>query len=200
MMTDAQAKAVLRTWANRTKIWPPPTGLGYWLRARPGTLGVAVTCPSLRSPGARLFTTQPDGLWLFLGHTEYADAFCVEVCNSIQNLNDKRSRYMPSSHSLLAAIPLQWLDEVIAVQRGGMRARWEASRCFQVRPPALLLPVRHLRVLYALPPNHYTNWKANHTPTGYEYFCRQNSLNTFNSPPTRRFLRQMSIASHFRTR
>lgn len=197
-MTDAQGKTILRSWSPRTRIWPPPSGNGWWLRARPN--GPGQVGPQLRAPGADLFSTQPDGLYLFLGHAEYADAVCIEVCSSITNLNDKRSRYVPSSHSLLVEIPRRWLRQDFGLQRGGVAPAWRASRAFAAEPQAdVVRPIRHLRVLYCLPDAQYDDWKANHTPTGYEFFCHDGSLDTFNSPPMRVFLRQMSIASQFRT-
>jgi hypothetical protein len=198
-VTDAQGKAILRTWSARTRLWPPPSGTGWWLRARPN--GPGQVGAQLRAPGADLFRIQPDGLYLFLGHAEYADAVCIEVCSSIPNLSDKRSRYFPASHSLLVVIPRRWLRQDFPLQNGGVAPAWRASGAFTEEPLTdLVRPVRHLRVLYCLPDAHYERWRRNHPPTGYEYFCRDGSLNTFASPPTRRFLRQMSIASHFRTR
>ncbi len=198
-MTDAQAKAILRVWPNRTKkVWAPPAGQGYWLRGRPSA--GAVSAPKLHAPGAQLFHTQPDGLYLYL-HEHYADAICIEVCNTIQNLNDKRSRYIPASHSLLVTAPLRWLLEAIGTQHGGQAPRWNAARTFPRRPRQdVTLPVRHLRVLYALPPHHYSAWKANNIPAGYEYFCRQSSLKTYNSQVMQKFLRQMSVTAQFLTR
>jgi len=147
-----------------------------------------------------MFRTQPDGLYIFLGHSEYADAVAIEVSATFANLNDKRSRYMPSSHSLLVEIPRRWLRKQIPLQRGGLSPIWRASGAFISEPDKnIVRPIRHLRVIYCLPPYLYDSWKANHTPTGYEYFCRDGSLNTFNSRPMRAFLRQMSIATHFRT-
>ena len=197
-MTDAEGKAILRTWSARTRIWPPPDGTGWWLRARPNAQGM--TGAMLRAPGANLFSTQPDGLYLYLGHEEYADVVCIEICSSMSNLNDKRSRYMPSSHSILVEIPLAWLNHAVVLPYGGTVPARRASNALQAAPAQRLIrPVRHLRVLYCIPNDKYDDWKANHPPTGYEYFCRDGSLATFNSRPTRAFLRQMSIASHFRT-
>jgi len=197
-MKDSEGKQIMRTWPTRTRTWPLPSGNGWWLRARPN--GPGRVGPKLRAPGASLFTTQPDGLYLFLGHEEYADAVCIEVCNSMTNLNDKRSRYFPSSHSLLVEIPRRWLRQRTDLQNNGSAPMWRASGAFVDEPTTeLLRPIRHLRVLYCLRDDHYEDWRANHPPTGYEYFCRDSSFDTFNSQDTQRFLRQMSIASHFRT-
>jgi hypothetical protein len=198
-MTVTEANAVLSTWPARTrKLWRPPNGKGFWLRARPTVANVAG--PSLRVPGAHLFTTQPDGMWLYIAPNEYADTVCIEVSNNRQNFADKRSRYSPSYHSLLADVPLPWLNQLISLQHGGTKPRWEACAMFQTAPQAdIVLPVRLLRVLYVLPDNLYASWKANHPPTGYEFYCRDSSLAGYNSQAMQVFLRQMSFASHFRT-
>lgn len=196
-LSDSEAKTILRKWPDRTKsLWPTSSVGGYWLRALPKD-GTA-TCPHLQSPGATLFTTQPDGLYLFLSETSFADAVAVEVCGTIQNLNDKRSRYMPSSHSIVAVCPLAWLTEDVSLQKGGKKQRWAACKTISNTPQAdVTFPIRHLRVMYALPNADFDNWCKNHTPTGYEYFCKHSSLDSFTSQPMQRFLSQMSAHSHF---
>ena len=196
-LTDAEAKTILRHWPERTKsLWPTPSVGGFWLRALPKN-GL-VTCPHLQSPGATLFTTQPDGLYLFLSEDVYADAVSVEVCGTIQYLNDKRSRYMPSSHSIVAVCPHGWLIEQISTQKGGKSARWAACKSISKAPQTdLSFPLRHLRVLYVLANADFDGWCKNHTPTGYEFFCKHSSLDSFTSQPMQRFLSQMSMYSHF---
>lgn len=196
-LNDAEAKAILRTWPRRTKkLWPTQDGKGFWLRALPTEHNAA--CPTIQSPGVRQYTTQPDGLYLYLFRNEYADAVAIESCGTIQNLNDKRSRYMPATHSIVVTCPLAWLNGQIAVQRGGHAARWDASKSILVQPPNdLVFPIRHLRVLYALPNTRFDEWTPHHVPSGYEYFCKHSSLDTYNSRPMQQFLKQMSLYSHF---
>src|SRR5207247_5416765 len=106
----------------------------------------------LNSRGAALFSTQPDGMWIYLGERNFADAECIEVCGSVQNLNDKRSRYMPASHSLVLAVSQKWLKEEIPVQSGGSQPRWRACRTIKTAPQQdLEVPIRFLRVLFAIP-------------------------------------------------
>lgn len=198
-LSDSEAKKVLLKWPTRTKLWPPPEGHGFWLQGQPKD----GSCPGprLASPGANLFHTQPDGLWVHFKNAESSDVVAVEVCGTIQNLNDKRSRYIPASHSLVLRCTSAWLAEEISVQKGGKRRRWRASGSFHTQPSEdLSIPVRHLRVLYAIPNSLYQQWCREHTPTGYEFFCPHSSLATYNSPAMQRFLRQMSSASQFRVR
>ncbi len=196
-LTDGEAKAILLKWPGRTNShWPSPTGAGFWVRAQPRS-GKAPG-PILHAPGAELFTTQPDGLWAFCSGQNYCDVVAIEVCGTPQNLNDKRSRYFPSSHSLVATFSLKWMEEVTKIQGGGERKRWEAMGTFSVAPVTdIQVPVRHLRVLYALPNLEYNKWARNHTPTGYEYFIPHSSLDTYNSQKMQRFLAQMSISNQF---
>lgn len=200
-LSDGEGKDILRSWPSRTnKLWRPPKGRGFWIRALPKT--EPATCPSIHSPGANLFKTQPDGLWVYI-HTEssnYADVVCVEVCGTAQNLNDKRSRYIPASHALVLTCPLLWLLEDMRLPNGGHRPRWKASATFTHKPTADLdFPIRHMRILYALPNALYRDWKGNHTPTGYEYYCRHGSLDSYQSQYMQHFLRRMAFESHYMT-
>lgn len=194
-LSDKMAKKILRKWPTRTKVWTP-TLAGWWLRAQPVEVGA--TGPRFRAPGAILFKTQPDGLWLYLRPEErYADAVVVEVCQSVQNLNDKRSRYMPATHSLVVECPRRWLVAEISVQRGGLQPRWRAARTFESQPTErLIVPVRFLRVLYALPNAVYRKWMPGHVPAGYEYFMPHSSLDSYPSPAMQRFLRRLTLSSH----
>jgi hypothetical protein len=196
-LSDAQAKQILLGWPSRTKsVWPAPRGKGFWVRAQP--VPAKITGPKISSPGAQLFKTQPDGLWVHFAETEYCDVVVIEVCGTIQNLNDKRSRYIPASHSIVLTCPLVWLEEEVSVQRGGKAPRWKATATITQKPTSgLTVPIRHLRVLYALPNAVYSSWCSNHTPSGYEFFCPHSSLDSYNSPKMQRFLKQMSIGSQF---
>lgn len=69
-----------------------------------------------------------------------------------------------------------------------------------IRKEDLSIPIRHLRVLFAIPNETYQTWRREHSPTGYEYFCPHSSLATYNSQAMRVFLRQMSSAAQFRAK
>jgi len=197
-LTDRAAKNILLEWPTRTsRLWPPPGHKGFWLRGQPSDGRAPGPC--LSAPGAKLFHTQPDGLWVHFQKRTSCDVVVVESCGSIQNLNDKRSRYIPASHSLVLAGTAAWLLEKIAVRGRGTIARWEALGSYSTKVPKadFTVPVRHLRVLYALPNDLYHKWCANHTPTGYEFFCPHSSLDSYNSQKMQRFLRQLSSASQY---
>jgi hypothetical protein len=94
---------------------------------------------------------------------------------------------------------LTWLVKGRGINsEGASSPRWKASVSFGAVPTAdISVPVRHLRVLYALPNPVYHSWVREHTPTGYEFFCPHSSLDSYNNQNMQRFLRQMSIASQF---
>ena len=197
-LNDKQAKKILMKWPTRPS-WPQPSGKGSWVQGQPKQ-GNA-TGPRLSSPGAKLYTTQPDGLWVYFQGRDSCDVVVVEVCGSVQNMNDKRVRYIPASHSVILRCASDWLIEEITIVGGGRIKRWEAAGTFGKRPRRDLdIPVRYLRVLYALPNDIYRTWGTNHVPTGYEFFCPHSALNSYTSQKMQRFLRQMSLASHFYTK
>jgi hypothetical protein len=137
-------------------------------------------------------------MWLHFRNRDTCDVVAIEVCGSSQNLNDKRSRYIPASHSIVITCSLQWLREHISTRAGGTAPRWQASACFDAEPDHdIAVPVRHLRVLYALPDRLYHQWCTEHVPTGYEYFCPHSSLDSYNGQKMQRFLKQMSISGQF---
>jgi hypothetical protein len=99
----------------------------------------------------------PDGLWLCFGGTErdpYVDIFVIEACGCNQNLLDKRSRFAPSMHSLLAVCPLEWLNDPVSPHNGMLR--WRYTGLLRNEPTGpLTLPVRDIRVMYALRQRQY---------------------------------------------
>ena len=202
-LSDAEAKTILLSWPTRSAdLWSPPGGIGFWLQGQPR--GGTQPGPKLSAPGATMFRTQPDGMWVYFHDWRSCDAVVVEVCGTVQNLNDKRSRYIPASHSIVLTCSPDWLREEIGVKGRGRIARWKA--CGTLKRPGkgrtldYVAAVRHLRVLYALPNVVYDNWCSEHVPTGYEFYCPHSSLDSYNSQKMQTFLRQLSIASQFYTK
>ena len=135
MLGDREGKDILLGWPTRTKkLWAVPGGRGFWLQAQPKPQGDRARTPTISVPGAKLFKTQPDGMWAYLKHPEFADVVVVEISGSVQNLNDKRSRYAANVRSMILECPLSWLQETVALQRGGLAPRWEACRTISQAP------------------------------------------------------------------
>lgn len=184
-LSDGEAKAILLKWPQRTAaLWERPDDRGYWLRCQPGD-GNA-TGPRLSAAGTSIYQVQPDGLWAYFSGLETCDVVAVECCGTIQNLNDKRVRYVPTLQAVGLSCKAAWFRSTIQVHGGGQRTRWEATDTIGNEPEAdTRIPVRSLRVLYALPNQVYFDWTREHVPTGYEYFCPHSALDSYNSQKCR---------------
>ncbi len=188
----------------RLKKWPQhPPGLDIqrrmrrsWLRGRP-TEGTGACNPFLKLPGSTHLRTLPDGLWLNFGGDSvepFVDIFAVEACGSLQNLLDKRSRFAPSIHSLLAVCPLAWL--LAPVAPGLDQPRWRATGVLAAPPVApLVLPVRDIRVMYGLKTRHYEGFLESGLPQAHEYFVPMETLTAENGDRDPRLLALLARAS-----
>jgi hypothetical protein len=170
---------------ERLRTWPqcPPglqtrgRGNRSWLRGRPSEdLG---TChPFLKLPGSTRLRTLPDGLWLNFGGTPvdpYVDIFAIEACGSLQNLLDKRSRFAPSTHSLLAVCPVPWL--LAPITPDDPTPRWRATGVIRHEPILpFTVPVRDIRVMYGLKRHHYSGFARHQVPHAHEYFVPMDAL------------------------
>jgi hypothetical protein len=142
-----------------------------WVRARPAERDTGVG-PYLKLPGSHRLRTLPDGLWLNFGGTPgeaFVDIFAVEACGTLANLLDKRSRFAPSTSSLVAVCPVPWL--LAPFQPGDETPRWKATGVIRRQPSAaLIVPVRDLRVMYGLKSRHFDGFVRHHVPHPHEYF------------------------------
>ena len=197
-LSDAEGKDILRKWPTRGKrLWGTPPSGGWWLQAQPKPNAGAVAGPTINNVGATTNRIQPDGLWAYL-EPNFADVVCVEVCGSAQNLNDKRSRYGLFQQALMLTCPLPWLGENIRVRGGGQWPRWRATGTIASAPAVeMVLPVRFLRVLYAVPNAIYKEWKTNNIPGPHEFFCPHSSFGSYTGQKMQKFLRRMSPGVHF---
>jgi hypothetical protein len=194
--SDSQGKDILRAWPERSKkLWSVPDGNARWIRARPKQTSTDPTCPDLRSVGSSAIKTVPDGMWM-LPTQAYADAMVVEICTSIQNLADKRSRYSPQLHALTVRLPRRWLLD--GFSSSSARLRWGA---FMSEAPTadLILPIRHLRVLLFVDDYSYTRVRNAITPAAHEFFARHSSLKSYTAQPMQQLLRRMNADQHWYT-
>ena len=200
---DALVRARLRGWPNH------PPGLedvemgarGAWLRARPGDRS-DFSDPFLKHPGSNRLRTVPDGLWLYFGGNEkdpYVDVFAIEACRSFTNLLDKRSRFAPSMHSLLAVCPVPWLLETVTTSHA--MPRWRYTGLLRSEPISpMVLPVRDIRVMYALRPRHYEGFAASQIPHAHEYFAPVSAIlgpGGWQHPMLRSFIARTSNRANF---
>lgn len=199
---DELVRRSLRQWPQH----PPGTPSnakqpGIWLRARPGDPRTA-NQPFLKLPGSNRLRTLPDGLWLHFSPDPadpYADILCIEACSSLQNLLDKRSRFAPSTTSLLAVCPVPWL--MSPCQPNDATPRWRLIRLLRAEPvDALVLPVRDVRVLYGLKSRQYDGFARTQMPQAHEYFCPMEALTAERgdeNPAMRALLARASAAANF---
>lgn len=197
---DAQVRARLRAWPQR----PPGLASGErqrWLRARPSD-SPGFCHPYLKLPGSRTLRTLPDGLWIHVGGTgaePFADIFAIEACATLSNLLDKRSRFAPSTHALVVVCPMHWM--LAPVSASNPTPRWRATGVIRDAPQQqVVLPVRDVRVLYALKPRHYRNFAAGRVPQGHEYFMPMDALvaeGSADDPAVRALLGRASAAANF---
>lgn len=194
---------------DRLSGWPHlPPGLEDagcsrqgWVRGRPNGKSASYQ-PFLKLPGSRQGRTLPDGLWLcFAGTPEeiFVDIFAVEACGSLANLLDKRSRFAPSTHSLMAVCPVPWL--LAPISADDPTPRWVATGVLRAAPALqLVVPVRDLRVLYGLKRRHYAGFVGSQVPHPHEYFVPMDALtdeHSANNPALRRLVARASAASNF---
>jgi hypothetical protein len=203
MSLDALVRARLRAWPQR----PPGLGSngsehGTWLRGRPAD--EYNHNPFLKLPGSDNFRTLPDGLWLNFGGSPaepFVDILAVEACGSLPNLLDKRSRFAPSTHSLMAVCPVPWL--LAPVMEDDPTPRWQAIGMIrQVPLLPFIVPVRDIRVLYGLKQRHYLGFASSQVPHPHEYFVPMESLTAAEGdkdPALVALLARASVTANFLT-
>jgi hypothetical protein len=175
---DNLVRARLKQWPQRPPGIAPSKGRrDGWLRGRPGE-SCGSHFPFLKLPGSTRLRTLPDGLWLNFAGTPaepFVDIFAIEACCSLTNLLDKRSRFAPSTHSLLAVCPVPWL--MSPVMQGDPTPRWQVTGIFESAPLRdLVLPVRDIKVMYALKHRHYHGFAQHQVPHAHEYFVPMDAL------------------------
>ena len=200
-MTDL--RSIDATVRIRLKQWPhQPPGLAAkgaaWLRGRPDDVQQCF----LKLPGSERLRTLPDGLWLNFGGTiaePYADLFAIEACSSMSNLLDKRSRFAPSTQSLVAVCPLSWL--LAPVTPDSTLLRWQATGVIAATPTAaFILPIRDLRVMYGLKPRHYQRFVEHQVPHAHEFFVPMEALTAKNGdkdPTMQALVARASVRANF---
>jgi hypothetical protein len=201
---DALVRERLRHWPQRPPgITVDENGNDGWLRGRPGSIS-RMCHPFLKLPGSDRLRTLPDGLWLRFGGTvvePFVDIFAIEACASLQNLLDKRSRFAPSTHSMLAVCPVAWL--LAPVTETDPTPRWRACGVLRHRPTEpVSLPVRDMRVLYGLRSKHYEGFAQTQVPHPHEYFAPMEALTAWDGhekPEMRELVARASASANFMT-
>ena len=201
---DALVRARLRHWPQRPPGLPATTPQPqYWLRGRPSE--ISGSChPFLTLPGSQRLRTLPDGLWLNFGGTPqepFVDIFAIEACGTLPNMLDKRARFAPSTNSLLAVCPTPWL--LGPTSKTDPTPRWRSTGVLRAEPVTpLILPVRDIRVVFALKARHYDGLQASHVPHAHEYFVPMEKLlarDAPDDPDLQALVARASASAHFLT-
>jgi hypothetical protein len=185
------ANTILKSWPTRTQKFTGTVRPGYWVKVRPSRSG-----PQLRQAGCLALKTQPDGAYAYVGDAgAWVDLIAIEVCGTVQNLHDKRSRYMATTSARLLQFKDLWLASKLPKTKG---RGWESFGTLLHNPGAIAIPVRFLRVLYVIPDSILEIWSQNHIPGGHEYFIKDSSFpNFWPSPLGQQFLGQLVMENHF---
>jgi hypothetical protein len=199
---DRKVRSQLRKWPQRPPgVAPNMKQPGTWLRARPGDAD-GQAHPFLKLPGTNRLRTLPDGLWLHFSPSAidpYVDILCIEACSSLQNLLDKRSRFAPSTSSLLAVCPVDWL--LSPVQANDPTPRWRLIRMLKEEPTQpLTLPVRDIRVVFGLKSRHYEGFVRSQVAHPHEFFCPMEALTAeggYEDPDMRALMSRASASANF---
>lgn len=156
----------------------------------------------LKLPGSERLRTLPDGLWLNFGGTPaepYADIFAIEACATLPNLLDKRSRFAPSTQSMMAVCPLAWL--LSPAIPGDDLPRWRATGVITETPTAsLILPVRDMRVMYGLKSRHFDGFVEHQVAHPHEFFVPMEALIAVDGaqdPDMQAFIARASVKANF---
>ena len=199
---DQLVRVQLKKWPQRPPgVVASPKQPGTWLRGRPGDPSIAAH-PFLKLPGSNRLRTLPDGLWLHFSTSPidpYVDILCIEACSSLQNLLDKRSRFAPSTSSLMAFCPVPWL--LAPLQPHDPTPRWQLIRMLKTEPTqALILPVRDIRVVFGLKSRHYDGFARSQVAQAHEFFCPMEALTAehgHEDPDMRALMSRATAASNF---
>jgi len=174
---------------------------GTWLRGRPGDAAITAH-PFLKLTGSSRLRTLPDGMWLHFTPSavdSYVDILCIEACSSLQTLLDKRTRFAPSTCSLLAVCPLPWL--LAPVQAVGPMPRWRLIPMLKDEPiQPLTLPVRNIRVVFGLTSRHYEGFARSQVAHPHEFFCPMEALTAdagYDDPDMRAMMSRASASANF---
>lgn len=190
-------------WPVQTRLWSLP-GEPRWIRARPAPPGFPRGLPTVRIAGS-CQNTQPDGLYLRFGAqpnphgegyidpfaTGFVDMIAIEVCLPAAISDGNRSMYCPSTYSRTVYVPANWLRQNIPVQGGRQVPIWRVTGIFEDEPACdLHLPVRHLRVLYAIMDDLWQRVCC-YALNAHEFLFRHTQLGQYNAPLIQVFLKLM---------
>jgi hypothetical protein len=199
---DILVKSRLKRWGQRPPGIRPRRGRESWLRGRPSEDETSISSPFLKIAGSSRLRTLPDGLWLNFGGSfaePFVDILAIEACGTIQNLLDKRSRFAPSTHSMMCSCPILWL--LAPMPATDPMPRWRITGVILHEPfNDVVMPVREMRVLYGLKGHHYKGFARHQLPHAHEFFVPMETLTEEHSednPALRALIARASVSANF---
>ena len=194
MKTDQDVRCWLQKWPQLTNEFGDNR---FWLRSRPKPEKNHPqhnhTHPQLLTAGVpNSGKKQPDGLYVAASLNQanpYADVISIESCGDETNYLSKKAFYAPSNIGKVIRLDHDWLAaQVNAPKHGPKKPRWEwldGATYYEEIPSRLILPIRRLRVVYALPPewagkDAYSVVQQNMLANGVEFYLRISQLKSSN--------------------
>jgi hypothetical protein len=185
------------------KYWPRLTLLfslnnQIWLQCRPKRAEFKlITFPHLHTAGSGDFWIDPDCFYVRVsgtGLSRCCDVICAEVCNALQNFQQKRGRYLGTEAALFVNLPKNWLEAAVEVNKKYREYIYGGPK---VATLDRHIPVRTLRVMYFLDPTYFKGRLGSIDPRPWEYFLPNTSIRSLNSKSMRTFVRAISPDAQF---
>ncbi len=100
---------------------------------------------------------------------------------------------------MMAVCPVPWL--MAPISPDDPTPRWRCTGLMRGEPiQPLIVPVRDIRVMYALKPTHYRGFAANQLPHAHEYFVPMDVLvaeDATSNPAIRALVSRASASANF---
>ena len=119
------------------------------------------------------------------------------LCRGVQFVD--RSRFAPSTHSLLAVCPVPWLLSPVA--KNDPTPRWQVTGVCESEPVRdLVMPVRDVKVMYALKSHHYQGFAKHQIAHAHEYFVPMDAITAedcHENPAIRALVARSAVSANF---
>lgn len=201
MILDRDAKDIFLDathWPRTTKVFSLNEEI--WLQCRPKRAEQAfapITFPHLHTAGSEDFWIDPDCFYVRVsgkGRSRSCDVICAEVCNALQNFQQKRGRYLGTEAALFVNLPQKWLEMAVEVTKKYREYIYEGKRAASSDRK---IPVRTLRVMYFLDPDYFKTRLSSVDPRPWEYFVPNTSIRSLTSNSMRAFVKAISPDAQF---
>jgi hypothetical protein len=170
-VTDQEGKAILRRWPDTTALFRWKNDVKV-LRAHPPS-----PLAQLSTFGVNSRKTYSDGAYVNLklrddsNAVTFVDVLFIEICGSLANLGDKRSRYLPTHETRGITFTREWFKKEIRWAGGATRPIWYYLGMSSIPEEDVHAPIRALRVLYTVTDQTFQQIQDGEVPRGHEFFA-----------------------------